>query len=283
MGVQHVFFQVTVNQYDPDLMQIDNQVQDQSIPAKVNCVLSLPATYQATGPTTKLILWAHGAGGLVTTQDSGELAAAEPYFLPAGYALFDVNGSNNHYQTRADHMGSPRTLQAYRKAYDYLIANYNLDPQIYVHGHSMGGLAALTFASQYPSLVRCLGLVHPVTDLYHQAWLHPWLSTTRQQMASEYHFVDSTGSTYEADKVVGYNPISTNAINCNGQPVIVGTRPMKVWHGDADTHVSLAGSQAYIQAVKRGGGIADLRVVAGVGHQVVPSMYTELRFWFDRF
>lgn len=278
----NIFFNVQVNQNFADNVSIANQIQDVENFADVACVLRLPPTYTPTGTPTKLCMWAHGAGGKVTETSAGELEQATSYMLPAGYALFDVNGSNNNYTTYADHMGGPRVISAYIKAYQYIVDHYNVDPYIYVHGHSMGGLTALNFAQHNRGIVRCLALVHPVTDLKGQAWEHPWFGTTKQQIATEYNFDDKTGATFEDDKLVGYDPITTNAFDLDDAHKIINPVPIKIWHGNADTTVSLAGSQVYVDAVKATGGDATLRTVDGIPHKITPAMLSEIVMWLNR-
>ena len=68
-----------------------------------------------------------------------------------------------------------------------------------------------------------------------------------------------------------------------GEKVVIPPCPIKIWHGTADTVVDHVVSVEYIKAVRRGGCYGQLRLIEGIGHQIVPAMQTELRMWFDRF
>lgn len=268
-----IFFTVSVNQNFQDVTNTADTVQDSESFLSVYCAMYLPTSYQAFGKKSKIAVCMHGAGGMVTATSSGELSAFSS-LLDEGYVIFDVNGSNNNYTTHSDHMSSPRALEAYNKAFEYIKENYNVEDTLYVHGHSMGGLTALNFANRFPNKVKVLGLVCPVTDLYNQAWLNPWFGTTKQQLAIEHNFVDKTGATWESAKVVGFNPIENN----------IQSIPIKIWHGDADTTVNISGSQALITRLKNNGVMAYLRTVTGMGHTHVNiNVNKEQTMWFNRF
>ena len=71
--------------------------------------------------------------------------------------------------------------------------------------------------------------------------------------------------------------------NEKGEKVVIPPCPIKIWHGTADTVVDHVVSVEYIKAVRRGGCYGELRLIEGIGHQIIPAMQTELRMWFDRF
>lgn len=126
---------------------------------QIECVLRLPTTYTRNSTPTRLVLMCHGAAGYVNAatntwyNDSWKLFCND--LLSAGYALFDSNvlpnSSGNDQKGYA--MGSPLYVSALKAAYDYIIENYNVYPQIFVHGSSMGGLGANAFVNAFPELV----------------------------------------------------------------------------------------------------------------------------------
>ena len=295
-----IFFTVQVNQDFSNNTGITTSIQDTETFEDVYCALKLPTNYLPTGIPVKIAVVMHGAGGKVTDTDEGEMKAFESYLNGAGYAIFDVNGSNDDYSDgTADHMGSSRALSAYIKAFEYIRKHYNVEDKLYVHGHSMGGLTALNLSVQRPDLVKVLGLYHPVTDMYNQAWLHPWYGDsngtyvpTKVSIAKEYNFNSYatyltsgliSDLTYESDKVIGFNPINNKAIVIDSTRYIMLPVSIKVWHGNADPAVSLSGTQDFITAVKNGGGRAELRIIDGLGHSIIDCMYQELVMWFNRF
>jgi predicted esterase len=280
----YIYFQVNINTTFPT-NAITNSVLDSETLNYVWCALKLPTTYQATGAPTKLAVCMHGAGGVVYNGNAGELTNYEN-LVSAGYAILDCAGvvGDITVSGQAEHMGGPKAIQAYLKAIDYVVNNYNVEKQIYLHGHSMGGLTALNFAIQNPEKVKVVACFYPVTDLYNQAWLHSWYGTqTKTDMAKAYNFNDQTGATYEADKVVGFNPVLNHSFSDGTNRYNFFPVPLKIWHGNADTVVDYTGSQTYITNIKNGGGRAIFRIVDGVDHTTVTAMQTEQLYWFNRF
>jgi len=235
-------------------------------------------------------MFAHGAGGIVSSTSAGEISLVSNYQAPSaltnnGYVVFDVNGANNNYPgTGSEHMGSSRAISAYLKAFNYIKQNYNVEDKLILVGQSMGGLLALNFVNKYPNLVKAIAAFYPVTDVYNQAFLHPWHTATKQMIAIEYNFTDQTGITFEHDKIIGYNPIENNSILISGTRYSKLACPLKIWHGTTDTTISLDGSQALVAALKNGGCNAELRTVTGMAHGMSPysNIMYELLFWINR-
>lgn len=283
-----IFFTVPVNQvFDDCINTAQSTMQDSETFENVPCVLELPTNYTPNGDPVTLVMTAHGAGGTVTSTDGGEISNKR-YLLDGGFAIFDVNGgsikSGDGTSTFGEHMGASRALQAYRKAYEWIRKNYNINPQILVHGGSMGGLTALNFVLHCPSIVKACSAFFPVTDLYNQAWLHPWLSggTTLRSVAKEYNFNDKTGTTWEGDKVIGYNPINNNSVVIGDARYNTFPVPLKIWHGTADTAVDIVNTRIYVQALKNGGSIVSLREVSNQGHTFNDTMNQENLMWLKR-
>lgn len=286
-----IHFQVEVNQNFADVEDDTAVLQDSESFAPVNCVLKLPTNYTPNGKPTKLIMFAHGAGSLIT---GNEISYWNPIVQPLwdnGYAVFDVNGSNNNYTTYADNMGSPRTISAYRKALQYIVENYNVEDKIYLMGVSMGGLVALNFVQQYPELVNVIGLMNPITAMYKAAWLHPWYGVdanwpngrTHTMIAREFNFDDQSGATYEADKVQGYDPLLNHSVVVGANRHNFLPCSIKIWHGENDTTALEENIVELVTALKNAGINAVLRNMAGVSHNTTQVMYEEIAMWFNRF
>lgn len=286
-----IHFQVEANQNFADVEDDTAVLQDSESFAPVNCVLKLPTNYTPSGKPTKLIMFAHGAGSLIT---GNEVSYWNPIVQPLwdnGYAVFDVNGSNNNYTTYADNMGSPRTISAYRKALQYIVENYNVEDKIYLMGVSMGGLVALNFVQQYPELVNVIGLMNPITAMYKAAWLHPWYGVdanwpngrTHTMIAREFNFDDQSGATYEADKVQGYDPLLNHSVVVGANRHNFLPCSIKIWHGENDTTALEENIVELVTALKNAGINAVLRNMAGVGHNTTQVMYEEIAMWFNRF
>ena len=126
---------------------------------EIECILRLPASYSATGTPTRAVLACHGAEGYIDQATDHWAAtgwdALMDAILNAGYAVFDCNVLPNEAGTNAKGFcaGSPLALDAAKKAYDYVQANYNVYREIFVHGTSMGGILASAFTKNYPQLV----------------------------------------------------------------------------------------------------------------------------------
>lgn len=280
----YIYFTVPVNQ-NFENSSTESSVQDSEKLEEVWCALKLPKLYKSTGNPSKLCVFMHGAGGVIYNGNYGELKHAN-VLLDNGYAILDCAGVPGTVTTEGDsaHMGGQRALEAYLKAIQYVQKHYNVENKIYLHGHSMGGLTALNFINCHANMVKAVGLFFPVTDLYNQAWLHPWYNTkTKIQIAEAYNFKDKTGETYEADKVIGYNPIVNKSVVIGENRYNMLSVPLKIWHGTADTTVSLEGSEAFVTAIKNAGGQATLRIVDNMGHGPTDTVKKEELYWFNRF
>jgi alpha-beta hydrolase superfamily lysophospholipase len=141
-------------------------------------------------------------------------------------------------------------------AYNYLLNTIHVaSPKVCVLGWSMGGLAALNWVKRNPTLVKAACVFAPATDL---AYFHD-TSVGKATYAPEIE-ADYGGSAGWAAGIVGHAPIGEPA-NYRGLP------PVRIYHGDADTTVPLAQSQAFVNAVNDPH--MALRVIAGRDHSSV--------------
>ena len=85
-------------------------------------------------------------------------------FVDAGYAVFDCNGYNETF-FGCNFWGSHRGVEAWRKAYDYIVKNYNVEDNVSIYGFSMGGLTALNLVLIGFPNVKCIALGSPVLDV----------------------------------------------------------------------------------------------------------------------
>ena len=150
------FFTVTV---DRPLAFGGEEVIDETEEQEIECVLRLPTTYTKQEKPTRLVLACHGASGYIQASSNkwynSNWKAFMDELLTAGYAVFDANVLPA--STGTDQMGfavgSPYYINVLKKAYDYIIYNYNVYPEIFAHGTSMGGVGATAFAHAYPDIV----------------------------------------------------------------------------------------------------------------------------------
>ena len=98
-----------------------------------------------------------------------------------------------------------------------------------------------------------------------------------------YNFDDKSGNTYEADKLVGYNPINNNSVTVGDAQYNFFPVPLKIWHGNADEVVSLEGTQKFVTALKNAGCEVYLRIVDGFGHDFSEAVKEEELYLYNRF
>lgn len=150
----NIFFDVEVDRPMSFNGEISNSKEN------IHCVLRLPSTYTPYGKPTRLVLACHGASGFLKPSQGTWYNASWIEFIQYlndnGYACFDSNIFKGEASATSGYaMGSPLYVNVLKKAYDYIVENYNVYPQIMVHGTSMGGVGASAFTHVYPQLVLC--------------------------------------------------------------------------------------------------------------------------------
>lgn len=91
----------------------------------------------------------------------------------------DVNGLPEKYAEEngidiRNNIGSPIAMRSYVKAYHYCMANFNLHPDVFVHGGSMGGISSTNLVLSGQISVIAHSAFCSVLDTYNQIYLHPW-------------------------------------------------------------------------------------------------------------
>lgn len=246
-----------------------------------HAILKLPASYSKTGVPTRLVYMAHGAGGGVS-ENSWFLNQfdLQNQLLENGYAVFDVNGG------RLENFGSRFAVASAYKAWQYIIENYNVYPQIIVSGYSMGGLTSTNFVYSHSALVLAHVMYSPVLDLYEQAWQNPWLKSTRKELAEVYKFKNPSGNTFDSCAVKGQNPIDRGSFYLGKKRAILYPVPVKIWHGTGDRVVKIASSHRFYHEIKAGGGNIELAEIESDDHGLScgnPVMNKELLDYIKRF
>lgn len=272
-GIKEIYFTVTFHPGDLDRGSLDSVFHDYAI-------LKLPSTYTETGKPTRLVYMAHGAGGGVSENEwflnRFEL---QKLLLENGYAVFDVNGG------RIENMGGELAVASAYNAWKIIVENYNVYPQIFVGGFSMGGLTSTNFVLRHSSLVLAHVMYSPVLDLYEQAWKNPWLKSTRQAIAEVYHFSSSTEAEYDFKATRLWNPINQHSLNKNGESIKIYPVPVKIWHGVGDPVVTVESSRRFCQEINLGGGSAELVEIDSDDHGLScgnPTMNGELLAFLQR-
>lgn len=234
-----------------------------------NGFIILPANYSESGPATRLVINCHGAGGTVTTDDSQvEHQALTQYLVANNFAVMDVNGLPFKYAEKYDidirnNIGSPIAIRSYVKAYHYCMDHFNLKPDVFVHGGSMGGISStnLVLSGMIPVIAH--SAFCPVLDTYNQIFLNPWSGGLPKNALGKIYGLDTDESgeyIYDERKIMGYNPAKNKKAEI--YPV-----PVKFWHCIDDGTVSYKVTEAFISKIKENGGVAYLRPFPYGGHE----------------
>lgn len=293
-----IYFKIKVNQTFANNNSELMSNADGEMFADVWVALRLPSNYTQYGKPCKLAIFCHGAGEAGIIDGDTDTAVAfkrdSEEFVQAGYAVFDITGNNQEY---FQHMGSMRSMSAYKKAYEYIVDHYNVEREIYVMGQSMGGLTALNFCMWNKDIVKACAVAYPVTDLKGQAWDYPWFGQgssdpTRVALAREYNF-DSYATylsshnyndlVFEADKIKGFSPIENDSVVVGDDRYNSFPCPLKIIHGKADTTVSYTGTEALKTALKNRGCFAEIRFINDLTHTIYPWLRQELLMFISRY
>lgn len=240
-----------------------------------NGFIMLPDTYKECGMPTRLVINCHGAGGTVETDDSQvEHQILTHYLLANRYAVMDVNGLPFDYAdkngiNRCNNIGSPIAVDCYVKAYHYCIENFNLYPEVFVHGGSMGGISStnLVLSGRVPVIAH--SAFCPVLDTYNQIFLHPWSKGLPKYALGKIYGLDQDENgeyIYNEEKVMGFNPMENP--KAERYPV-----PVKFWHCEDDKTVDISCTRKFVDRIVSSGGNAHLRTFPSGGHE--PQLFGE--------
>ncbi len=246
---------------------------DQKKSYQDNGFLMLPDSYSQTGTPTRLVINCHGAGGTVTTDDSQvEHQILTGYLLANGYAVMDVNGLPDRYADEfgidiRNNIGSPTATDSYVTAYHYCIEHFNILPDVFVHGGSMGGISStnLVLSGRIPVIAQT-GFC-PVLDTYNEIFLHPWSGGLPKTALGLLYSLDRDADgewIYQEEKVLGCNPMASEKVHpC----------PLFFCHCANDPTVNPQVTESYIARAKAQGIEAELLILPDGGHE--PQLYGE--------
>lgn len=275
----YIHFSVKVNQSVSNSWDTGSTNQEPVNYKASTAVMVLPDGYTQWGAKTKAMFFFHGMNNVVTdvtwgspgadSEGANEVKLAQKeFFRASGFAVIDCNGPYDNGGQPVYGIGSPQAVEAYRKCYEYIIERYNIDPEIYAIGGSMGGVVALNYCFSYQH-VRALALLSPWTDLKNVGW--PSLSASQKSAFVDFYgFADT--STFDDSKVKGHNPAG-RIREINGvQQINYNKHPIKMWIGSLEnTQGSLLypNALAFINALINGDSNARLRIVEGADHTLV--------------
>lgn len=272
----YIPFTVKVNQLNipTDSYQNDNQTNMEN----VNCYIHLSgSTYTPFGKPAPLVMLIHGAGqGSDEWQENADYDKLVKSFLSQGYCVFDCNGFNNSV-LGCSYWGNMRGVEAYRKAYDYVVNNYNVEKNVNIYAFSMGGLTAMNLVcSNFPN-VKCMALGSPVLNMK-----ACWNDTTVRPVLKVLYNIPDDVTEYDESYFIGVNPFK-HIVNINDVDYFnVNIPPLKIWFGSTETSegtdtgngelVGGAVNKQYaidlINAIQNSGGYALYRECPELGHSL---------------
>lgn len=256
-------FTVPVNQTGADnSVQSDAPSEGTEDYIDVDCILSLPITYRATGAPSKLLMMCHGAGkGATEWKEHDGYQAIVKKFVDRGYAVFDCNGFKND-ALGWSFWGHPKGVEAWRKAYQYVVNNYNVESAFSIYAFSMGGLTALNLALQGFPGIKSIALGSPVINLQ-ACWSDASVKPVLQQLYG-------LGDEWDEAKVTGSNPYKHIVSISLKKYCFKNLPPIKIWYGSTETSGGVNKQYAIdlVTAITNAGGRAEYREVNGAGHDI---------------
>lgn len=272
------------NQYNYFTVSINTSNDDGAESAQtVNAVVTFPESYKAQGEKTPLIMYCHGRTDTVSVGDWVENDAKKrtliESFVSGGYAVFDVDAIS-HPSGGAVDVGSPAIMQAYIKAWEYIKEHYNVEDKLFIYSLSFGTFVALNMLSWYPTAIKtaCLSAIRAS----HRAVFNRG-TPFNAQIAVNFNFNDTTGATYEADKLLGFDPYG----DIENDKLIKNIPPIKAFTSSGDT-LELNEAHTLISAWKAGGNYINYREVSGLNHSDMcyladEGLRNEVITWFNRY
>jgi len=294
------YFTVRVNRTVPLQSGSGTENADREDYRDTSCVLALPASYDPAGEPVPIILFAHGYGGYVTADTWRELEKGEggltAWFVEQGFAVFDVDNTTGSLTGKCD-LGCPQLLESYRKAWQKIRREYNVQDRYLIYSVSFGTFTAMNLMVHEASQVKaaCMtGCRFSVKTVFDRG-------TYNQQIARCFGFEDPSGGTWEPDKLTGFDPYSLICLRTGFDPEWGWTRPLRT--GTEVLPLQLPPVKAMVstgdprelkeavralRALQHAGNELHLRVVEGLNHSEicgvsVGELREEVRMWFERF
>ena len=228
-------------------------------------VFVLPPNYTPNGKPCPVIMYSHGSSTHIRYKQWGTNANLHnliTYWASLGYAVFDCNGARNTTAAMRG-AGCPQNVSAFRKTWEYIKRNYNVEDTVYVIGSSGGGLTAINFCRFTSGVKAFAGLendVYVVDTWTNQGVDHEsffkYYGFNRLPEGTEY-----TLANYEESKVGGWD-LKKSEFTINNTTMILGFPvPTKVWYGGTGSRWT-----NFVNYLNNGGTPAFLRAMPGLDH-----------------
>ena len=293
---KYIDFTVEVNQASGKPNTTANTLSDWTSLVSVDCILSLPQNYNQSEKKVPLIMMCHGAGQSVKQWKTNTgYDSLVSMFTEHGYAVFDCNGYDNTSEGYC-FWGANRGIEAWRKAYDYVVENYNVEREFSIYAFSMGGLTSMNLMFQNFPNIKCMALASPVLRM-EACWND---ESVRYGLKAAYEIPQEV-SEYDESYFTGADPWKHIVEVNNKKYCFAKTPPIKIWYGgtenggvtDTGANTTVGGcvnkyhAQQMVEAIVNAGGYAYYREVDGCGHEICYGensvINTEYLVWINRF
>lgn len=251
-------------------------------------LIMLPIGYSSHGKPTKLIVYCHSGSGTVTdTKSEAETDNYCKYFVSLGYAVLDMAAMPKTLSDRLviDYgrtVGSFIAVRSYLEGYNFVLKNYNLDPNgCFIFSNSNGGLVSLNLGNLTTIPIIAQAGICPLLSIELNTWniksgtLTGGGFTSYQNRANIiriYGMQDVKSQTelnnaiYDKEKVKNYDPYDY-ILNLTDKAYKI---PYKIFQTKDDTAVNYLLAEKLVQVTNSRGGNMILRSFETGGHTAEP-------------
>ena len=291
---EKVYFSVSTNSHayvnNPD-NSVDTDTDSEAYVIQ-DAVVALPSNYSAdeTATPVPVIMLCHGfAGNVAYNQwysNNADFLALVTALTNAGYAVFDVADTANSDTGQVCDLGCPQLLEAYTKAFEYIKKNYNVQDKCLVYGMSHGTYTALNMVREHGNIIKAMCIGGAVVSCYFYFVFND--GAFAKSIATKFGFIDQTGATYEADKMIPYDNYA-NMLTISDKKYLFGNYPpIKILLGGDDNTTMNGMAEETFGAIKNAGNLVYLRTVADYDHHDITTansagLRDEVVDFFDRY
>ena len=264
-----IYFSQKVNQSITKYWETSEVPQNDATYKVTTGVVALPKTYKQTGRKTPLILYAHGLSHYVyygTWGNTDTFRQQKQHWLDMGFAVMDCNGARDNNRKGQFASGiCPQGVNGYKLCVEYILKNYNIDPEIFVVAGSAGGAIGWNYLSMYGQTVKSAVFISAYADLKADAYG----GGGQKNLYTEFLGFNNA-STYEVDKTIGFDP-ALKLITINGTKYCFDYyhTPIYGLYGSKDTYSLITSHKNMFAALRNAGATAQIRKIEGVGHEIV--------------
>jgi len=268
-----------------------------------------PDTYSVGGTPTPVIAMLHGSNGYVAEgvlgYASGSWITQRNAYLAAGFAVMDINGYgvSTEPDAKSKHWGCPLAIETLDKAWEFLRHNFNVCEKLLLHGTSMGGILAMSYAKVFPGKVAAVGCFAPNLFAYsmryvddatkYPAWGYidkaeaeadDYNNLTGYVVLNECQVADDDTGVLSQFEWADY-PYADREQVLTKRLIDRFPVTIRIWQGSSDTTVYPSNSTLLFNSLMRGNSPASIRVCLNAGHDLASESYVrnEAVSFFKRF